>query len=689
MKKRCSFLFILVLTTAFTFYRAGSLVAMAAEQIAEPVAGSEETDEPAADSEPEADDGSAAETGTGSDDGSAAETGTGSDGGPAAETGTGSDDGPAVETEPEANDESAFGSEPEPGQNPDHAIEWETVQIMEAAILPEPEESVSTGPALMEWLESHKNTGGTVKLADHVVLDGAYSYCPDGPNMPAVFVDTDRYTVTVNGVIELLSDEHLTFSGRPDGKGIFYVAEKGMLSMQGIKVESETGALWQEEGAGLVVSDCRTTGSIHYAETPFVVEPDPVCVVVEKGQTVNDVLPEYLCCRVNRQGEVSSDASVPLTWDLAGTERQQEERLRFWAQGSFSKAASAEPVRCTVVYNDYPLTFAEVHASVNGNGYIFTGWYTKPEEEASYTLLSEYSFDAENWLVSNEAVVDGTYADFVIVVDERQSERAAHPYIYIRLQRNDNGTRYFSNVLCYAAEDLDCVEDIGGSRGGGTSIVDPPEEPSEEPCEEPREEPSGSSPKPEEEKPKQKPTSDTREENARSEAKADTDKVEEANDGSDPAGSAASAMPYTADAPNGNTEPTLYAGTAGTDTEPALYAGTADTGAEREIYAEPSKDSGSPALYTYTEYAGSKAGSGENISKDDSDIPGKEEAAAVLSSYREEGANPSHKGECALRTENRQGNYPIIAAGFVLLSVCVGAAGFYAHSRYSRSGTNR
>lgn len=668
MKKRGSFIFILVLTTALSFYRAGFLVAMAAEQTAEPTAGSEADDESAAGTEPEADDESAAGTEPEADNESAVETEPEAGDESASETEPEADDGAAAETDTEPDDEPAAGSEPEPGQNPDYAVEWETVQIMEAASLPKPEESVSTGQALTEWLESHKNTGGTVRLADHVVLDGVYCYCPDGPNMPDVYVDTDQYTITVTGAAEFMSDDHLTFSGRPDGKGIFYIAEKGILSMQGITVESETGALWQEEGAGLSVSGCRTTGSIHYAEMPFVVEPDPVCVVVEKGQTVTDVLPEYLCCRVNRQGEVSFDDAVPLTWNLEGTERQQEERLRFQTRGFFSQAASAEPVRCTVVYNDYPLTFEQVHASVNGNGYIFTGGYTKPEGESSYTLISEYSFDAENWLVSNEATVDGKYADFVIVVDERQSDRAAHPYIYIRLQQNDNGTRYFSNVLCYAADDLDCVEDIGGSRGGGTSIVDPPDEPQEEP--------GGSSPEPEEEKPKQKPTSDTREENAKSGAPADTDKAEEENDVSDPADGSTSAMPFKAD-------------DAGSHTEQPMYAGTADTGAERKLYAESTKSSGSPASYTYTEYAESEAGSSETFGRDDSDISEREETAAALSVYGEDGANPSHMGESTLRADSSRGSYPMIAAGFVLLSAFAGAAGFYVRSRYSHSGTKR
>lgn len=653
MNKKYRFLFILAFTTAFSFYRTGSIVAMAADQITELAAGAEVADKSAADSELEADDGITVGSELEADDGitvgsepeanngsttdsepeagneSAVDSETEADGGSAAETETGPEDEPGAETEPES------------GQNADHVIEHAEVQVMAASILPEKEESVSTGSALIEWLESHKDIGGTVRLADHVILDGEYSYCPSGSNMPAVYVDTGHYTITVSGEIEFVNDHHLVFSGQPDGKGIFYVAEKGMLSLQGVVVESETGALWQEEGAGLAVSGCRTAGSIHYAQTPFVIEPDPICVVVEKGQTVNDVLPEHLGCRVNWQGAVSSEEPLPLSWNLEGTERQQEERRRFQIQGFFLHAASVNPVQCTVVYNDYPLTFEEVHASVNGNCYIFKGWYTGPEEESQYTLISEYSFDAENWLVSNESTVEGTGEGFIIFVDKEQSGRTAHPYIYIRLQRNDNGIRYFSNVLCYAADNLDCVEDIGGSRGGGTSIVAPPNKPQEG---------TGDSSS-EGERPTQKPAPDIHEENAKPEASAtnkQTEKDKGASDSSD--GKTAGAVPSGVDISESGAEPLLYAKAAESDAEPPLYAEAANADEEQPLYAGPPKNSGNLALYTYTEYAQPAAGGNKTFDR---------------------------------------ANYMAIAAGFVLLSAFAGAAGFYVHSYASRSGTKR
>ena len=458
----------LTLAAVFLFYRVGSIVAMAAEQNMGPVAEvePEEIEEPIVEPEPEEIEE------------------------PTAEPEPEETEEPVAEPEPEEAEEPVAEPEPEETEEPVAEPEPEEAEAFTAGAEPEliaafsvssESETVSTGEALMNWLESHKNTGGTVRLTDHVVLDGTYSFCPNGVSGPDLFVDTGQYTITVTGEIAFLSNGRLTFSGEPDGQGIFCVAEKGVLSLYGISVESDHCALWQEEGAGLEVSECVISGDTHYAHMPFVMYyNDSLCAVVEKGQTVNDALPTQINCRVNKQGQLFSNEPVALSWNLEGTERQQEERRRFEVQGSFSGAESTEPVRCTVVYNDYPLTFMNVSASVSSYCYTFQGGFTAPEESLPFTVAAEYSFDGENWIVyEGEQMATNTNSGFRIdiPIQPEQCFAAASSKIYIRLQWNDNGTRYFSNVLCYAADNVEQVDDIGGSRGGGTSIINPPDVP--------------------------------------------------------------------------------------------------------------------------------------------------------------------------------------------------------------------
>lgn len=517
---------------------------------------------------------------------------------------------------------------------------------MEPADEPEPE-TVSTGEALTKWLDSHKDSGGTVKLADHVTLDGEYSFYPNGINSPEILVDTGEYTITVTGEISFLSNGRLAFSGEPDGKGIFYVAEKGVLSLYGISVESDQCALWQEEGAGLEISENSISGSIHYADTPFVMYfNDYICAVVEKGQTADDALPAQISCTVNRQGQLSSNEKVSVSWNLEGTEKQQEERRRFELQGSFLQAASAEPVMCAVAYNDYPLTFTDVQATISGGRYTFQGGFTAPAEALPFTVMSEYSFDGENWCLFEEQRATDTNAGFYIACKQNQRSVAADSNIYIRLQWNDNGTRYFSNVLCFAADNLENVEDIGGSRGGGTSIVNPPDEPQQN---------IGDAVVKDEE-PDQSESGGSDSENPKSAASSKDSPLENKEE---------SASQTIAGGESPNTENLKADTVQAVSAEPQDAQTKAD--AVQAAGAEP-KDIRAKAD------AVQKVSAGFQVAEGKADATQKTDAVQKFNT-----AQP-------LNAESKSYNLILMAAGFVLLSAAAGTLGFWIHSR---SGTNK
>ncbi len=271
---------------------------------------------------------------------------------------------------------------------------------------------VSTGAELTNWLEAHQNTGGTAKLTDNIVLDSYYFFCPDAINMPALFVDADCYTITVTEEITFISDAHLTFYGQEQEKGIFYIAKGGLFFLENIAVEGGQNALWQEEGAGLSVKDCRVSGNVHYAKTPFVIRADTDCVLVEKGQTAGDALPGQVQCVVNRQGEVLHNELLPVSWNLEGNKTRQKKRLRFEAQGTSLNAVSKESLSCTVAYHDYPLTFLEVKAIQSLTQCQFRGGYAKPVDVLPIQVATEYSFDGKNWITYDEHMVSNALDAF-------------------------------------------------------------------------------------------------------------------------------------------------------------------------------------------------------------------------------------------------------------------------------------
>ncbi len=543
-------------------------------------------------------------------------------------------------------------------------LEAEPKDIQVAMIRKESEDTVSTGPELMEWLDSHKNTGGTVRLLDHIVLDQDYSFFPNGSNMPAVYVDTDRYTITVTAEVELSSDSQLTFSGEPEGKGIFCVAKKGMLSILGIAVESQQCALWQEEGGGLVVSSCHVSGDVHYADTPYVMYwKEDLCAVVEKGQTVNEVLPSQISCTVNCQGRLCYGEPIPVLWNLEGSEKQQEERLRFSVQGVFLNGVSLKQPSCTVAYNDYPLTFTEVEASSNGFSYTFQGGFTAPEEALPFTVMAEYSFDGEQWILYEEQRVTNADAGFRIDCKREQYGRMARSSIYIRLQWNDNGTRYYSNVLCYLSDNLEVVEDIGGSRGGGTSITNPPDEPQQ----------SGDIP------------SDSAD--VRQEAVSDTYQTQDKESNSDQAGASkgiSDAEPGAAEA--GVVQPVTAE--AGVVQPTVAEAGVVPITAEAGVVQPTAAEAG--AVQPATANADEGWENSVNAGPGQAESSNKNEAQSLhAKADNMQNSSPSAVGipqTGEIYPDTHRSRDIVLATGVVLLSVLAGTAAFCVHSR---SGTNR
>lgn len=347
---------------------------------------------------------------------------------------------------------------------------------------------VSSSKDLTSWLNSHMYSGGRARLTANITMDSSYLFVPY-PNLPPLIVETDGYSIFVSADVELWSDGHLTFSGTGNAQGLFHVNQGGSLLLDGVAVETLAEnqdshyALWQEEGASLTVGNTfapsQITGNIHYAETPFVTDTDPVCVVVEKGQLLDELLPAKITCRVNYQGSYLEHEQVAVSWDMTDTQKQQSERQRFQAPGVFSLAQSHENPVCTVVYHDYPLTFTRADAFIRTGAYTFRGEYIKQEEALSAVTSPEYSFDGTNWISEGDHNTLNADNGFYISFPCNQWDTAVHPYIHIRLRAQTGEQVYYSNVLRYAANHLDVEEDLGGSRGGGTNIVDPPAEPEE------------------------------------------------------------------------------------------------------------------------------------------------------------------------------------------------------------------
>lgn len=117
---------------------------------------------------------------------------------------------------------------------------------------------------------------------------------------------------------------------------------------------------------------------------------------------------------------------------------------------------------------------------MRGAVYYFQGNYTKPQGTLPLVVTEEYSFDGTDWIEHEKRTVSSDEEGFYIYFHRTQWDQEQNPYVYIRLRAEKNGKTYLSNVLRYKAGSMDVAEDIGGSRGGGTAIVNPSDEPKDE-----------------------------------------------------------------------------------------------------------------------------------------------------------------------------------------------------------------
>lgn len=349
------------------------------------------------------------------------------------------------------------------------------------------EDTVSTGEELMEWLSGHKDTGGAVKLTADISLGDFYYARNRGA--AAITVDTGVFSIRVNGYVYLQATSPFLIRGVGGEQGVLRTSGAGsMLHLNVLALEAEKGyAVFQEEGTGFILENTSVSGDVHYADQPFVWEWEPGLAVAARGENLEaGMLPATLSVCVNRQGQNTYPyEKVPVTWDLSGHEEDRKLRRRFTVSGVFEDMASQNAPVCTVVYDDFPLTFLQVNVrktkGTYGDAYRFTGGFSKPEDRLPITVAQEYSFDGENWTLYEENTITTLNSGFIIIPFVKAEDRERFTEIFIRLRWDDDGTVYYSNVLRFAADSLLANEEPGGNRGGGTDIVDPPKLPQPDP----------------------------------------------------------------------------------------------------------------------------------------------------------------------------------------------------------------
>lgn len=551
---------------------------------------------------------------------------------------------------------------------------------------------ISSAAQFCGWLNAHMYSGGRARLTENITLDTSYTFIPY-PNMPPLLIDTDAYTVYVRADVELWSDGRLTFSGNGGAQSIFHVEKGGSLLLDGVTVEapaeSPQYALWQEEGASLTVGSTFApgliTGNIHYAAAPFVTDTDSVCVIVEQGQLLDGQLPKEVTCRVNYQGSCLEHEPVAVSWDMTNIRRQQDERQRFQAQGVFSEAQSNVTPVCTVVYHDYPLTFTEAKAFIRENACTFQGNYIKQEDTLLTAASPEYSFDGQNWIREGENNVLSADNGFYISFPCDQWDTETYPYIHIRLRAAVGEQVCYSNVLRYAANNLDAEEDLGGSRGGGTAVVDPPADPDETKKPEAPEKPAESNPSDQADQPAGADTPDSSAKPAKPNKPDPSAEPAKPNKPDSSAEPVKSNKPDPSERPTGSDTPNQSETPAGSDKpdHPQTQDKSAASQNQAPVSAASAAKEPTPSAAPRAQTGGAK----QTDSGRSQDSAVTTQKSPVITASGPSDPETPAGSMASVSSAGKQGQTQtlLLAAGFVLLSAAAGAIGFFLHS----GGTKR
>lgn len=339
-------------------------------------------------------------------------------------------------------------------------------------------DTASSQAELLDWLDKNKEIGGTVTLSQDITLDDAQVLHSSGQ---PITIDVGNYGISIIGEVELLCSD-LTIIGTGNEHGLVQVLQGGTLHLNYMSINAAEGsvALSQAEGAGLLVSsECNIKGEIAYAKTPFIWYWNETPLVLVNAEQIAQ-LPETVSAQVNAQGKMERQ-NVPVQWALEAQEEAQKLRRRFISVGSVENYAMAVVATCTVVYDDFPLTFTKITAQNQPWYYRIAGGFTKPKVTLPITVIEEYSFDGLNWIKYHERSIENPYDGFSFELEKDKDEKhywdtTASQYLYIRLHWYDGVDYYYSNILRFAAADFTLAEDIGGNRGGGTAITVPPKD---------------------------------------------------------------------------------------------------------------------------------------------------------------------------------------------------------------------
>lgn len=371
------------------------------------------------------------------------------------------------------------------------AIVWMLLFFYIFSLTVNAKDQVASFDQLIEWIENHKSTGGTITLTDDITIceEEVYEYV-NAKYENEITVDMAGHTIYVEGYLDLWP--YIKIIGKETQKEIFHVCSGGELRLVSIQVDAgETGtAIVQEEGSFLMygseeewglppflcngrIIPAKTITAAAYSWYNF--KDIPVIRIPEEENFTSDLLPNKVMARVNREYQ-DLEEEVDVAWDTSAFPKQKQRTL---LTGTFVDGYSAYKgyvPRCLIVWESETTPFF-LNAYTESDKWYDNFFIYGETPKRGYVYI-QGSDDGENWKeITNaeeyepiRAEENDTLEWYFYYSKEEMNEKI--PRYFRMVQELEDGTEVYSESMEISEDNLFVQADIGGGRGGEISPLE-------------------------------------------------------------------------------------------------------------------------------------------------------------------------------------------------------------------------
>ncbi|MEY8438771.1 hypothetical protein [Anaerotruncus colihominis] len=340
---------------------------------------------------------------------------------------------------------------------------------------------------LQDWISRCSSIGGTVRLGCDLTVekDTRWQYI-GWAGQPVITIDAGPYSIRIQGIMEV--HQSLAFVGEGGEKGVLHIERGGLLECHSSVTAINGFAVYQEEGAVLVLDETVPEETVHFAKRPVVWPANdllnfypnvdqPVVTLPYEGPFDPTVLPDTFPSCVYQNGKTDYELhEIPVEWNLSEYQDELRERKRFLLEGRFTEDFES--------YGDQPrllITFLRQDAAVflqcavqeRHSATIFDAGYLLDDPHAEHWL--ESSYDGEVWEAVDKDLLEYWCDENTVgQVDVMAIYTGADlpNYFSVAVVGQDGKTRY-SDTVEVTEQNQVTGSDIGGGRNGETSPFPP------------------------------------------------------------------------------------------------------------------------------------------------------------------------------------------------------------------------